>query len=244
MKHFLSALLVLLLLAGQLQAADKVVLATLDWEPYIGQSLKNNGYVAALVREAFKRGGFEVEFQFNQWSRTVGLAKAGTVDGYFPEYYAEEVRSYAKFSEPFPGGPLGLFKLKSKDISFATLEDLKGYKIGIVMGYANTKEFDEADFLTKEASKDDLTNLKKLAAGRVDLVVADKFVGKQLIQAHLGDKAGEIEFMPKSLEDKDLYVCISGKATNGDTMLKAFNDGLNAMKADGTIDRILQEYGF
>ncbi|MGM0654661.1 MAG: hypothetical protein ACQETR_04955 [Thermodesulfobacteriota bacterium] len=88
---------------------------TLTWEPYIGKEIKNNGYVAVFVKEAFRRGGLE------------------------------------------------------------------------------------ADHLNKDAVKDDLTNFKKLAAGRLDLVVADKFVGLNLIKKHMPDKAGQIEFMAKFL---------------------------------------------
>ncbi len=172
---------------------------TLTWEPYIGKEIKNNGYVAVLVKEAFRRGGLEADFQFDRWSRVVGLAKSGQVDGYFPEYFSESVKAYAVFSDPFPGGPIGFFKLKRKDISFNRLEDLKGLKIGTVKGYVNTKEFDAADYLNKDAVKDDLTNFKKLAAGRLDLVVADKFVGLNLIKKHMPDKAGQIEFMAKFL---------------------------------------------
>jgi polar amino acid transport system substrate-binding protein len=234
----------LLLVATPALAAEKVVLATLDWEPYIGQSMKDQGYVAAVVREAFKRGGYEVELQFNQWTRTVGLAKSGQVDGYLPEYYAEEIKEYASFSDPFSGGPLGFFKLKSSDVSYTSLQDLKGLKIGTVKGYANTAEFDAADFLAKEPAKDDLTNFKKLAAGRLDLVVADKFVGMQILQKEMPEKADDIVFVDKSLEDKDLYVCISKKSTSHDAALAAVNKGLAEMKADGSIDRILKKYGF
>lgn len=244
MKRLLLLLVILSLYALPAQSTEKVILSTLEWQPYIGQTMKNNGYVAAVVNEAFKRNGIDVELQFHQWTRTVGLAMAGEVDGYFPEYYAENIEEYANFSVPFPGGPLVFFKLKDNDVTFNSLQDLKGLKIGVVKGYTNSKEFDEADFLLKDPAKDDLTNFKKLAAGRIDLLLVDKFVGLQILKEQLPDKVGEIVFMEKSLEEKDLYVCISKKAANGDALLKAFNEGLNQMKADGTISKIMAEHGF
>ncbi len=222
----------------------KLVLSTLDWAPYIGKSMENNGYVAVLVKEAFKRGGYDTQFKFYQWSRVVGLAKSGKVDGYFPEYYSKGVKSYAIFSDPFPGGPLGFFKLKKSKISYKNLNDLKKYKIGTVFGYVNTKEFDSASYLKKIPVKDDLTNFKKLFAGRLDLLVADKFVGLKLIAENLPTKAKHFEFMSKSLEEKDLYVCISKKNKDAKIIINAFNNGLKKMETDGSIKKILNRFGF
>ncbi len=234
----------LLFVFTTVHAGDKVVLATLDWEPYVGQNMKNQGYVAEVVKEAFKRGGMEVELNFYQWSRVVGLAKAGKVDGYFPEYISDEVKAYAAFSSPMPGGPLGFFKRKDQDISYNTLEDLKGKKIGVVTGYVNTKEFDEAAFLTKDPAKDDITNFKKLLAGRLDLLVADKFVGTHLVNTNMPDKAAAVEFMAKPLAELDLFVCISNKADGQADKIKAFNTGMEQMKADGSLEKILKSHGF
>ena len=243
LKKFIISLFMLVVISSA-NAGEKIVLTTLDWEPYIGQSMKQNGYVAVLVKEAFRRGGYNAEFKFYSWTRTVGLAKAGKVDGYFPEYYNEAAKSYSKFSIPFPGGPIGFFKLKKNKIRYKTLKDLKPYKIGVVRGYVNTKEFDSASYLKKEPVKDELTNFKKLVAGRIDLLVADKFVGLELIKKHMPEKAAQIEFISKTLEEKDLYVCISKKGRDSDKIVKAFNSGLKKMKADGTVTKILKQFGF
>lgn len=240
----LGIALLLVFIFTTAHAGDKVVLATLDWEPYVGQNMKNQGYVAEVVKEAFKRGGMDVEIQFHQWSRVVGLAKAGKVDGYFPEYLSDEVKKYAEFSTPMPGGPLGFFKRTDKDISYTVLQDLKGKKIGVVKGYVNTKEFDDAAFLTKDAAKDDLTNFKKLVAGRLDLLVADKFVGTHLMKTNMPDKATAVEFISPPLAEPELYVCISNKATANAEKLKAFNAGFEQIKADGTLEKILKSHGF
>jgi len=225
-------------------AENKIILSTLDWEPYIGQSLEKQGYVAEIIRESFKRSGYEVEMKFTPWARTVNLAKAGHVDGYFPEYYADEVKSYAMFSDPFQGGPMGFFKQKNKKISYQTLMDVKPYKIGVVRDYVNTKEFDEADYLTKEVVNDDITNLKKLIGGRIDLMIADKFVGLYLMEKNSLEGRDTIEFMTPPLELKDLYLCISKKTADADKKLAAFNKGLKEIMADGTLEKILSNHGF
>ncbi len=248
MKKRLSLLLlvlVFLMVGTNVFAASKTIkLATLDWEPYIGRDLKDNGYVAEIVREAFRRKGYTVKIKFLPWARVLKMAKDGKVDGYFPEYYSAERENEFLFSNEFPGGPLGFFKRKDSDISYNKLTDLKPYRIGVVRGYVNTKEFDAADYLKKEPALDDLTNIKKLLAGRIDLLVADKFVGLDLLERNLSNHVGDIEFVQPALELKPLYVCFPRTLSASQMYNKVFNAGLKEIKEDGTLDKILTKHGF
>jgi len=226
-------------------AKDKTItLTTLNWEPYIGEELKNQGYVAEIVREAFHRSGYQVDIKFMPWARAVQLAKNGEVDGYFPEYYAQEVTTHSQFSDAFPGGPMGFFKRKGSTINYQSIEDLKPYTIGVVRGYVNTAEFDAADYLQKDPVTNDTLNIRKLLGGRIDLFIADKFVGLYLLERDLPEKLGQIEFLEPPLELKDLFVCISKKTTDADKKLIAFNSGLKQMEQDGSLKTILNRHGF
>lgn len=243
-KIVLCMIAALLVFSSQSFAGKKVVLASLDWEPYIGQKMKANGYVAELVREAFKRKGYDLEIKFMPWARVIKMAKEGKYDGYFPEYFAEELKVNYEVSSPFPGGPLGFYKRKGTTIKFNSIKDLMPYRIGVVRGYVNTKEFDEAGYLKKEEVKDDLLNFRKLFKKRLDLVVADKFVGKYVVSKDLPDKLAELEFVDPPLENKDLYVCISKKTAESMAKFKAFEEGLKEITADGTVQKILKKHGF
>ena len=54
-----------------------VRLATLEWEPYIGQKMPDQGYCAALIRAAFATQGMTVDIQFYPWERALHLARTG-----------------------------------------------------------------------------------------------------------------------------------------------------------------------
>lgn len=218
-----------------------IVLATLDWPPYVGKALPSKGYIAAIVTEAFKRSNIDASIRFHRWSRVIGLARKGEVDGYFPEYYADAIRSWASFSDPIPAGPLGLFRRKGSDIRFTGLKDLIPYRIGIVKGYINSRDFDTAHFLNKHPVNDDLSNFRLLMANRVDLVVADKYVGYYLVKQHMPDQFSKLEFLPRILENKEVHVCIRSGKKASHFFLNAFNRGLREMKADGTLDHLLPE---
>lgn len=172
------------------------------------------------------------------------MAKEGKYDGYFPEYYVESLKNEFLVSEPFPGGPLGFFKRKADSISFTTLTDLKPYKIGVVRDYVNTEEFDKADYLQKDVANNDITNLRKLAGNRLDLVVIDKFVGNYLIKQEMPDKQDELEFVTPALEEKSLYLCISKKVPDAEAKMKAFNEGLKTIKVNGKLATIMKANGF
>ncbi len=240
----LCVIAVMLFFSSESFAGKKIVLASLNWEPYIGSNMENNGYVAELVREAFKRKGYDLEIKFMPWARVIKKAKDGSFDGYFPEYFAEELKNNFKVSTPFPGGPLGFYKIRGTEIKFNSIKDLTPYRIGVVRGYVNTKEFDEADYLKKEEVKEDLLNFRKLFKKRLDLVVADKFVGKYVVSKILPTKLQELEFVDPPLENKDLYVCISKKTPNSGEKFKALEEGLKEITADGTVQKILKKHGF
>ncbi len=240
----LCVIAVLLFFSTDSFAGKKIVLASIDWAPYIGKAMKNDGYVAELIREAYKRKGYDLEIKYMPWARALKMAKAGKHDGYFPEYFSEGLKNDYKVSTAFPGGPLGLFKTKSTTIKFSSINDLLPYRIGVVRGYVNTKEFDDAGFLNKEEAKDDLTNFRKLFKKRIDIVVADKFVGKYLVAKNMPEKLPELEFIEPALEIKDLYVCISKKTSKSGAKFKALEEGLKEITADGTVQKILKKHGF
>lgn len=225
-------------------AGSKVVLGTLNWEPYIGETLPSQGWVAEVAKEAFNRSGYTLEIRFRPWARLLMEAEKGKYDGYFPEYFAEKLKQHFLLCDPFKGGPLGFFKLKGKQITFNTLQDLKPFRIGIVRGYVNTAEFDAATFLQKDESVDDLENLKKLLAGRIDLMVVDKYTGMSILKKNMPEKLDQVEFLSPPLEAKELYVCISKKTADSTAKLEAFNKGLQSMLADGTFESIMKQHGF
>ena len=255
----LALLLTCLLTMAATAAATKappagkpvVRLASLEWEPYIGTRMPEQGYVAALIREAFADQGLQVEIAFYPWARALHLARTGAVDGLMPEYFNPSREAEFVYSDAFPGGPLVLYKRRADKIAFSTdpvkqqdaaLRALKARRFGVVRGYLNTPVFDAADYLIKEEANDDATNLRKLVYGRIDLAVVDRRVAEHLIRTDYPDYAGKIEPMGPALADIPLYIAFSRKAPHMRTSLAAFNRGVAAMRADGRIDALYSKH--
>jgi len=63
-KMVTAAFIVAACMANSLLSAETVVLTSTEWEPYVGQKLAGNGSVGVIVKESFKRSGYDVKFHF------------------------------------------------------------------------------------------------------------------------------------------------------------------------------------
>lgn len=241
---YLFSLLLALLLFPAMAASTPLILGAPEWPPYIGKNLKNQGYTAQLVTEAFQESGITVTIKFMPWARAMEMAKDNRIHGLLPIYYSEERAKIFLFSDSYPGGPLVFMKRVGETIPFTKLADLKPYRIGVVRGYANTPEFDGASDLQKIPAKDDITNIRKLLANRVDLIVMDRFVAAHLLATHMPDKAAMIDAVSPPLGVKDLHISFGKGVKDAKKIQEAFNNGLRQLKAKGRIEAILDEHGF
>lgn len=235
--------LALSVFSGDAYGQQTVRLATLNWPPYTGENLAGEGYAAELIRTAFERRGYQVQYYFMPWSRAVETATSGYYEGLAPVYFTEKRKKDFSMTDAFPAGPLMLAKRKGEEIIYNRLEDLKPYKIAVVSGYANTKEFDEAKYLQKSICNSDTTGYRRLLFGTVELWLVDKFVGQYIMFHHLPERAKEIEFIEKPIGIKNLHIIFSKKKPNHLKLAKDFNKGLAEVMNDGTLNKILANHG-
>ncbi|SLM32071.1 putative ABC-type transporter periplasmic subunit family 3 [Desulfamplus magnetovallimortis] len=231
--------------AGNLFAeTETITLATLNWQPFYGEDLPEKGFFAAISREAFKRAGYEMKIEFMPWKRALEMAKKGKYDGLLGAYHSEERAQEFYFTDPVSQNEEVFFQKKGKGIAYSNIEDLKQYKIGGLRGAAPLIELNEKGFNVEETN-DDLMSMKKLNAGRIDLLV----IGKQQLYyniANVEDLKGfkdEFEAIEPPFKSFDLFCPITRKKADGEEIVKKFNAALQEMKADGTYDDILKRFG-
>jgi polar amino acid transport system substrate-binding protein len=238
--------------AARAQAAEAPVrLASLEWPPYIGASMPDEGFAAALVRAAYAELGLSVEIQFHPWARALELARSGAVDGLFPEYYNAERETEFAFSAPLASGPLVLYKRREDELQYrpvsrgaleSGLRALQAQRFGVVSGYLNTPAFDAADYLTKIEAADDATNLRNLVEGHIDLAVIDRRVAQHLISTRHPDYAAQIEALSPPLGEMQLYIAFSRKSPRMSEALEGFERGLEALRFKGQLTTLQMRY--
>ncbi|GAB5468961.1 MAG: ABC transporter substrate-binding protein [Rhodospirillales bacterium] len=240
----LTVALLALLVSSPAWAADKVVVTTLDWPPYTGAALPKGGATTEVVRQVFDAIGVEVEVEILPWKRAISEAKnSEAAVAYFPGYHCRHVEGFVA-SEPIGSGPLGFAEHVDNPIAWESVDDLgeQKLKIGTVLGYANTDEFDEkagTGWIRAISAKDDLTNLKKLLRQRLDAVVIDKLVLSYLIATEpaLKGSGAELRFNDKPLDEKTLFLCFTDNEA-GNLLRAQFNEGLKTVD----VDQLLQAY--
>lgn len=225
-------------------ANEVIRLTTLEWSPYAGSHLINKGFSSEIIQKALQTQGIESHIDFKPWNQTLQLVWDGKYDALFSAYYTEDRAKKYFFSDPYAESILLFYTLKGKQIFYNSLEDLKGYKIGITKGFANTPEFDDAPFLTKVEADTEKASLENLIQGTVDLVVMDKYICMHLINTAFPSRKNQITALETPLDKKSLHLLFSKNKISSPQFLQAFNKGLNTIRQNGLYDLILQRHRF
>ena len=108
MKKISLGIMLCIIVSLMLAESRSVKLTSLEWPPYTGQDLPEQGASIIIAKAAFMAMGYHLTVDFYPWQRAVYKAKEGKdYIGYFPEYYAESIESEFIFSEPMGTSPLG-----------------------------------------------------------------------------------------------------------------------------------------
>ncbi len=244
------AVIALTLFAGSAIASQKVVVYGDDgYPPYSyrdGREIK--GIYVNILREAFSRmDGYEVEIKTLPWKRLLGELEAGKIMAGFPPYKVAS-RPWMVYSEPILQENVVVFGLKSK-VEGKTVwpNDFYGSRVGLnhgfdyenLLGHEGNEAVKEGKLRVEEAM-DSPTNLRKLAAGRIDLYVNDQLTDVSqfasegdpvVIASVIGGQWGYLGFSPKK-----------NSFPYSDDFRATFDKVIKEMRESGRIEQILNNY--
>ncbi len=226
-------------------AQRKVTLCNDPWPPFTkGENgfAPTGGLAVEIQKEIFKRmEGVELELILFPWKRCLKEVKEGNIDGIIIGLKSSK-RPYLVYpDELFPQRIVFFYSIETHPdgIVWENLEDLSDYWIGVLGGSTYTNEFSNAvkdGILKVDASKTAALAIKKLAKGRVDLVVSNESVANEIIKAEgFGDILRVAE---KPLRTRPYYMAFGDKSSATD-LIPQVNKAIAAIKSDGTMKRIL-----
>ncbi|MBK9348387.1 MAG: transporter substrate-binding domain-containing protein [Burkholderiales bacterium] len=206
-----------LLCALPAMAAEKWKVTSLDWQPFSGKTLPEGGAGIAVLRAALKAEGIELVVEFFPWTRAIETAKEPGYAGMYPSW-PEDVPAEGFTKSPVLfRSAVGFVEPKAKPLVWNKLEDLKGKTIGTVQDYGNTPEFMaliKNGTIKTQVVVDDITNIKKVSAGRIDGAFIDLANLDYFLKNDAKDIASTVQANSKVLDTKDLVLGLNNKFEN------------------------------
>jgi polar amino acid transport system substrate-binding protein len=244
MRRLFASLAISLALAAPAAAAERVLdVASTIYPPYYGPDLPQNGFITEIVAEAFAGSGYRMNLEFVPWKRAFEGAKLGDYHALFTVWHRPEREAWFLYSEPLPANEVGFFRRRDKPLDYAGIASLSGQLIGVVRGYALPPEFEGAE-LTTSVVADDEQNLRNLARGRVDLVLADRILARHILQEQLPESADQIVWIDPPVTIEPQHFVVSRAVDGAEEILAAFDTGLARMRENGRVEAIMRKHGF
>ncbi|MCP4470835.1 MAG: transporter substrate-binding domain-containing protein [Gammaproteobacteria bacterium] len=234
--------LFLLQFTSPVAMARDVTMLTLNWAPHYGEELPEQGLTTALVKAAFEAGGHDAGIQFVPWSRALKEVEEGKADVVMGAYYNDERTEKYIYSDVIYHLNVGLIARPGlSKTRYESLRELRDFSIGVSRGFANSEEFDAAQYLNKDVASTPVLNIRKLYRGRIDMAVMNfdlfRYEAKKA-----GHCISSVTFMDPPLKEHGLYVMASRNIPDGEKLMQDFNTGLAALHDSGKFDRILNRF--
>src|SRR5262245_3220862 len=199
------------------------------------------GVMVDLVTEVGKDAGFAVQIEPMQFSALIAALTANKIDLISAAMYISPARKEViDFSEPVYSYGEGLVVAKNDSKESKTFEDLKGETVGAQVGTVYVEPLKKTGFFTDVKVYDTIPDLMRdVNTGRLKAGFADYPIVAYNV------KLGNFPELRLVTSFKSTITGSIGIATRkADTeLMKKVNASLAKLKANGTIDKILQKWG-
>ncbi|MFZ6754325.1 substrate-binding periplasmic protein [Undibacterium sp. Dicai25W] len=199
-------------------------LASLEWLPYSGSILPNDGLSGEVINEVTKAFGSTIKISYFPWKEAVSNGETDpSFSGYFPVWKSPEREKKCYFSGPIGTTTTGIGYLKDDPVTWTKPSDLTAITFGVVDGYTNGEAFDAA---VKQGSQHviisstDTNNIKKLVSKAVPAIVIDKQV--LFFMTLQSPIRGKIMFYEKPFLERTVHVCFQ-RTPAGKSLQEAFD---------------------
>lgn len=222
----------------------RIEVVTLDFPPYVGEGLLDQGWAWEVCSRVLRDQGYRPELVLMPWARAVNRVKTGQSDALYMANINEERKSWAAFSDPVGEEVSVVFSQRNKQPIIETIANLSGIRTGGLRDSHVTRKMMEHGVAVYQ-----LTSMKQgvrmLYLDRLDAVVMDRFVGLHLIRTQFPEGYQQVILpMDYAVDRNGLHLAISRKTPGFEEIRQRFNEGLAKLRATGGYQRILQKHGF
>lgn len=215
-----------------------------DWAPFSSITANKKsaeGLSVDLVRAAFATQGIDVRFMPVPFARCLFEVEHGQVVACFNASITEENKG--KFlwpSQPLLNEGLSILALSDAGLRNLGPKDLEGHMVGITNGYTYPTSFMKNKKISKDISRTDAVQLKKLMSRRIEYAIINTTPAQLMINANPAMR-GKIKIVG-SVELSLLYLNFSKKHHDAPRLLAIFEKGLKTIHSNGTYARIQRDF--
>ncbi|WP_136513906.1 substrate-binding periplasmic protein [Geomonas edaphica] len=244
-----AVLIFMLALLSVLASVDVVcarmritLLAENDWYPYSAEvASRPQGFSVDFITAAYKAVGVTVVYKVVPYARAMSQVKDGHYAGCFNAGEIESLKAdyllpkqSIMISDPVVWGTISAPHIKS-------YKDLERKTVGVVNGYNYDLQLTDNEKIVKDVGPTELSSMKKLALGRIDFTVIDRWVSLYLISRNKSDLQGKIRQVGV-LQSIRIIPVFSKLHPDGAKARDLYDKGMAIIKKDGTYEKIRQSW--
>ena len=206
------------------------------------------GYGIEILKAIFEKQGYKIDYQLMPWTRALEEVKSGKYDGAIGAA-VDDARDFVFPSEPIAVITNTFFAKKGSTWTYAGLSSLEKIKLGTIESYPYTPEIDEYVNANKKSDKVQavsgdnavVTNIKKLQAGRIDVVLECPQVMNWTLKT-MGIAEGDVVPVGKVEQSDQIFVAFSPAKPESKKYAEMLSDGIKQLRASGELKKILDKY--
>lgn len=214
------------------------------WPPYLikDPNGKIHGIMIDVIKTIASKHGFSVKITSLPEKRAIRAIASGDIDAYSKaKEWVKNPEAYL-WTDPVVDSTDVLIFPKDRPVDFETPDDLKGKKIGAILGYRYPllEPYFADGRIKRDDVKRDSLMLGKLLRGRDDAAIINKLVAFWVIRQNPEFK-GKFAFSDEPVGEAGCGFMFTPKRNWG-PFIETFNNELAVMETDGRLDAIVRKY--
>jgi polar amino acid transport system substrate-binding protein len=232
--------------AGAIDAPLTVSMAVHEYPPLIGQNLPFGGLLTRIVNEAFAVTGTKTAIEYVPNNRAISGVMMGIYDGSYGWAHAPDRDQKLMYSSnAIYTFRMVFFQRHGEQYPWQVLADLRSPRIGATLGNHYSNEFsmlEAAGTLRVDYANDDVSNMKKLILGRIDLFPMEETSGQYLInEAFTPAEREKLSFQNNTIAIVPTYLVIRRGHPKAKEIIDRFDRGFIQLEKSGELHKIIDE---
>jgi ABC-type amino acid transport substrate-binding protein len=208
--------------------------------PYSSSDTKNPGYEIKIGNAVAQGLGVSAKHHWSSWDGLIPALTSKRCDAIINGLFiTDERKKVVNFSRPYYSSGESIL-VRKDNTTVKGLQDLKGKKIGVLTGSVTVQVLKDKGLGAEEVLyPDQNTIIIELNNGRIDAGYLEVASSAWALQK---DPSLNIKLVKEYVPDERFNVGVAVRKEDG-TLLDGINATLDKMMKDGTMEKLLKEYG-